>query len=124
MKLARRTSILMRLPAILAAVALALHLLLAPASSVFADDIDPRALAITDDEAGKQATRSLDQQGSDNRAAWVHLQWERNIEGPDALTGPWTVHSSVWVAQDFATARAIFKEQADKNKSFPEAYFA
>ena len=33
----------------------------------FAQDISPRDLAITDDEAGKQATRSLDEEGSDGR---------------------------------------------------------
>src|SRR3954452_9113634 len=73
-------------------------------------NINPRDLAVTDDEAGKQATRTVDQEGSDDRSSWVHLQWERNQEGPDALTGPWTVHSSVWVAKDFESARAIFKE--------------
>ena len=124
MKPSRRASKLTRLPAVLAAVLLALQLLQAPAPPASAQGIDPRYLAVTDDEAGKQATRTVDQEGSDDRAAWVRLQWERNTEGPDALTGPWTVHSSVWVAQDFTTARAIFKEQADKNKSFPEAYFA
>jgi hypothetical protein len=115
---------LTRLPILLATALLALQLVLVPARAVVADGIDPRYLAVTDDEAGKQATRTLNEEGSDNRAAWVRLQWERNTEGPDALTGPWTVHSSVWVAPDFVTARAIFKEQADKNKSFPEAYFA
>jgi hypothetical protein len=120
-KPSRITSNLTRLPAVLATVLLTV---LVPARSVAAQGIDPRYLAVTDDEAGKQATRTSNEEGSDNRATWVRLQWERNTEGPDALTGPWTVHSSVWVAQDFATARAIFKEQADKNKSFPEAYFA
>jgi hypothetical protein len=89
-----------------------------------ADDINPRDLAITDDEAGKQATRTLDQEGSDARSRWIHLQWERNMENADSLTGPWTIHSSVYVTQDFESARAIFKEQADKNKDFPEAYYA
>jgi hypothetical protein len=88
-----------------------------------ADDINPRDLAITDDEAGKEATRSIDQEGSDARSRWVHLQWERNTENADSLTGPWTVHSSVYVTQDFESARAIFKEQADKNKDFPEAFY-
>jgi hypothetical protein len=124
MQPSRRAARLVRLPVGLAAIVLALQLVLAPAPSVSADGIEPRALAVTDDEAGKQATRTIDQEGRDDRAAWVRLQWERNIEGPDALTGPWTVHSSVWVAQDFATAREIFKEQADKNKSFPEAFYA
>lgn len=124
MKPSRHVSSLARLPALVAAAVLALQTLLLPAPSVHAQDIDPRYLAVTDDEAGKQATRAIDQQGQDDRAAWVRLQWERNTEGPDALTGPWTVHSSVWVAQDFSTSRAIFKEQADKNKSFPEAFFA
>lgn len=120
----RHVSHLARLPAVLTAVVLALQLLVAPAPVVRAQDIDPRYLAVTDDEAGKQATRTIDQQGQDDRAAWVKLQWERNIENADSLTGPWTVHSSVWVARDFSTARAIFKEQADKNKNFPEAFFA
>jgi len=86
-------------------------------------NINPRDLAVTDDEAGKQATKSVDQEGSDARSRWVHLQWERNMENADSLTGPWTIHSAVWVAQDFESARAIYKEQADKNKDFPEAYY-
>jgi len=122
-KTSRHASMTARLPAILAAIVLALHLL-GPAPAAFAQDIDPRYLAVTDDEAGKQATRTVDQQGQDDRAAWVRLQWERNIENADSLTGPWTVHNSVWVARDFSTARAIYKEQSDKNKSFPEAFFA
>jgi hypothetical protein len=108
---------------VLAAAILVMQPLLPPMTAS-AQGINPRDLAVTDDEAGKQATRVLNEEGSDARSSWVHLQWERNIENADALTGPWTVHSSVWVAQDFETARAIFKEQADKNKSFPEAYYA
>src|SRR5215212_2036949 len=90
---------------------------------VRAQDFGPRDLAVTDDEAGKQATRTLDQEGSDARSQWVHLQWERNMENADSLTGPWTIHSSVYVTRDFESARAIYKEQADKNKAFPEAYY-
>jgi hypothetical protein len=89
------------------------------APRAMAQDINPRDLAVTDDEAGKQATRSLDQEGSDARSRWVRLQWERNMENADSLTGPWTIHSSVYVTQDFESARAIYKEQADKNKDFP-----
>lgn len=121
----RRRASALRLLGLLAAAFLLVQplLLLRTAAPAAAQSINPRDLAITDDEAGKQATRALEQEGSDNRSSFVHLQWERNIEGPDALTGPWTVHSSVWVAQDFESARAIFKEQADKNKAFPEAYY-
>lgn len=93
------------------------------APRAMAQDINPRDLAITDDEAGKQATRSLDQEGSDARSRWVRLQWERNMENADSLTGPWTIHNSVYVTQDFESARAIFREQSDKNKDFPEAFY-
>ena len=124
MTLSRRASTLARLLAVFAAAMLILQVLVVPAHTVRAQEIDPRYLAVTDDEAGKQATRTIDQQGEDDRAAWVRLQWERNIENQDSLTGPWTVHSSVWVTKDFSTARAIFKEQSDKNKNFPEAFFA
>ena len=109
---------------LIATVALLVQSLALAVPPVQAQEIDPRYLAVTDDEAGKQATRSIDQEGGDDRVRWVKLQWERNIESADALTGPWTVHSSVWVAKDFTTARAIFKEQSDKNKNFPEAYYA
>jgi len=124
MTLSRRASTLARLLVVFAAATLILQVLVVPAHTVRAQEIDPRYLAVTDDEAGKQATRTIDQHGEDDRAAWVRLQWERNIENQDSLTGPWTVHSSVWVTRDFSTARAIFKEQSDKNKNFPEAFFA
>lgn len=123
MKLTRRGWTPAQLFAVLAAGLMVFQVVLMPARPASAQGINPRDLAVTDDEAGKQATRALDQEGADNRATWVRLQWERNKEGPDALTGPWTVHSSVWVAQDFSTAREIFKEQAAKNKDFPEAYY-
>ncbi|MGE3269249.1 MAG: hypothetical protein AB7P40_10905 [Chloroflexota bacterium] len=110
--------------ALVAASIFVLQLVLTPAIPASAQSINPRDLAVTDDEAGKQATRTIDQEGSDGRSTWVHLQWERNKENPDSLTGPWTIHSSVWVAQDFTSARAIFKEQSAKNKDFPEAYYA
>ena len=124
MTLSRRVSNLARLPAVFATAMLILQVLVVPAQTVRAQDIDPAYLAVTDEEAGKQATRSISEQGSDDKASWVRRQWERNTENQDSLTGPWTVHSSVWVARDFTTARAIYKEQADKNKNFPEAFFA
>ena len=124
MTLSRRVSNLARLPAVFATAMLILQVLVVPAQTVRAQDIDPAYLAVTDEEAGKQATRSISEQGSDDQASWVRRQWERNTENQDSLTGPWTVHSSVWVARDFTTARAIYKEQADKNKNFPEAFFA
>ena len=64
MKPSRSTSNLTRLPAILATLLLTLQLVLVPTRSVAAQGIDPRYLAVSDDEAGKQATRTINEDGS------------------------------------------------------------
>lgn len=92
---------------------------LAPADAA---SIQPRDIAITDDEAGRQAARAIDKDGSDDRSTWVQLRWERDREGPDFSTGPAIVETTVWVAKDLASARAIFQEQTARHKEFPEAF--
>ena len=62
MQPARHASNLARLPAVLTAAVLVIQLLLAPTPPVSAEGINPRDLAITDDEAGNQATRPIDQE--------------------------------------------------------------
>ena len=85
--------------------------------------LTPREIAITDDEAGRQAARAVDKDGEDGRPVWVQLRWERDQESADATTGPATVENAVWVAKDLSSARAIYQEQAALNKDFPEAFY-
>jgi hypothetical protein len=84
----------------------------------------PREIAITDDEAGRQAARAIDKDGADDRSVWVDLRWERDRDGPDFNTGPATIENVVWVAKDISSAKAIYQEQSAKNENFPEAFFA
>ena len=105
-------------------VVLALLAGLVPIPPASAADLAPREIAITDDEAGRQAARAIDKDGEDNRSVWVQIRWERDQESADATTGPATVENVVWVAKDLASARAIYQEQAKLNKDFPEAFYA
>jgi hypothetical protein len=106
------------------AVALAAHVVLVPAPQALAAGLVPREIAITDDEAGRQAARAIDKDGEDARSVWVQLRWERDREGPDFNTGPATIENVVWIAKDLTSARAIYQEQAARNKEFPEAFFS
>ena len=81
----------------------------------------PRDIAMFDEEAGKAATLTRDEEGSDDRSHWVHRRWERDRDSEDVGVGPIITHNTVWVAKDEAAARAIFREQAEKQKEFPES---
>jgi hypothetical protein len=109
--------------AVVTAAVLAIQILLVSIPPVRAADFVPRDIAITDDEAGRQAARTIDKDGEDDRSVWVQLRWERDQESPDATTGPATVENVVWVAKDLASARAIYQEQAKLNQDFPEAFY-
>jgi hypothetical protein len=111
-------------PALILAVILATQTVTGSARPARAADLVPREIAVTDDEAGRQAARAIDKVGEDARSVWVQLRWERDQESPDSTTGPATIENVVWIAKDLASARAIFKEQSDKNKDFPEAFYA
>lgn len=106
------------------ALLVAVQLVWGAAPAARAASITPRDVAITDDEAGRQAARSIDKDGADDQSAWVQLRWERDHEGADLHTGPATIENVVWVAKDLASARAIYQEQSAKNEDFPEAYYS
>jgi len=110
--------------ALATAVALVIQVFPVSVPPARAADFAAREIAVTDDEAGRQAARAIDKDGEDARSVWVQLRWERDQEGPDATTGPATVEDVVWVAKDMASARAIYDEQAQINKQFPEAFYA
>jgi hypothetical protein len=88
-----------------------------------AADASPRDIVTTDDEAGKQAARAVDKDGSDDRSSWVEIRWERDQESPDFKTGPATVDTTLWIAHDLTSAKAIYQEQVAKNPDFPEAFY-
>jgi hypothetical protein len=97
--------------------------ILVPAQAAGAAGLAPREIAITDDEAGRQAARAIDKDGQDDRSVWVRLRWERDQDSADATTGPATIENVVYIAKDLSSARAVFNEQAAKNKDFPEAFY-
>jgi hypothetical protein len=97
--------------------------ILVPAQPAGAAGLAPREIAITDDEAGRQAARAIDKDGQDGRSVWVQIRWERDQDSADATTGPATIENVVYVTKDLSSARALFNEQAAKNKDFPEAFY-
>ena len=84
-------------------------------------DRDPAEIAITTEEAGKEAYVMADEAGQDERSRWVHRRWGRDRDNEDVSVGPIFTDNYVWVARDVATAQAIFKEQAAKGKDFPQS---
>ena len=85
------------------------------------DDLrDPREIATTDEEAGKQTTVDADEDGTDEFGRWTHRRWIRDRESSDLHVGPVVIDNKVWVTPNLDTARKLYKIQADKNKEMPE----
>jgi hypothetical protein len=55
----------------------------------------------------------------DEWSRWVVRRWERDQED-SASVGPIVTHNKVWVAKDVETAKAIFREEENKQRQFPE----
>ncbi len=80
---------------------------------------DPRAVALTIADAGKEATQYLNDEGTDKYGKWVRTRFERDRSNGASALGPNVMDSKVWVTKDAETAKALFKEQA-AIKNFPE----
>jgi hypothetical protein len=81
----------------------------------------PKDLAIKLDEAGKNAAKKDEQDGSDDGGAWYQVRYERPRTYAGYRPGPVTVFNQVFVAPDPAAADRIFQEQVKLNERFPEA---
>jgi hypothetical protein len=80
---------------------------------------DPRTVALTIADAGKEATQYLNDEGSDKYGKYVRTRYERDRSNGASALGPNVMDSKVWVAKDAETAKGLFKEQA-AIKNFPE----
>lgn len=81
----------------------------------------PGDLAITLDEAGKEAELADEQEGADDRVAWYSARYERPRDFAGYRSGPVVVASRVFIARDEQIARQVLDEQAALNEQFPEA---
>jgi hypothetical protein len=80
---------------------------------------DPRTVVLTLDDAGKEATQYINDEGSDKFGKWVRTRFERDRTKSASTLGPNVMDSKAWVAKDLETAKGLFKEQAAV-KNFPE----
>ena len=80
---------------------------------------DPAAIIFTLEDAGKEATQFLAEQGTDSRGGWARSRFERARDLSASRLGPNVIDTRAWVAKDVEAAVAIFKEQA-AIKNFPE----
>jgi hypothetical protein len=80
---------------------------------------DPRKVVLTIQDAGKEATQYLNDEGTDKYGKWARTRYERDRSNGASALGPNVMDSKVWVAKDVETAKALFKEQA-AIKNFPE----
>jgi len=80
---------------------------------------DPRVVALTISDAGKEATQFLNEEGTDKYGKWVRTRFERDRSNGASALGPNVMDSKVWVAKDVETAKTLYREQA-AIKNFPE----
>ena len=80
---------------------------------------DPTAIIFTLEDAGKEATQFIAEQGEDARGRWARSRFERGRTLSDSRLGPNVIYTKAWVVRDVEAARALFKEQA-AIKDFPE----
>jgi hypothetical protein len=80
---------------------------------------DPKHAVLTIQDAGKEATQYIADEGSDKYGKFVRNRFERDRANGSSAIGPNVIDSKVWVAKDLETAKTLFKEQA-AIKNMPE----
>jgi hypothetical protein len=98
-----------------------------PANDEEADDkpaprgplTDPKQAVLTLEDAGKEATQFMSDEGSDKYGKFARTRFERDRSNGASALGPNVMDSKVWVAKDVETAKQLFKDQAAV-KDFPE----
>ena len=72
-------------------------------------------------DAGKEATQSKFEEGSDARGNWARGRYERRDDsGSSDSLGPRVIDQTVYVAKTVDQAKQIFKDEVAKNQNFPE----
>jgi hypothetical protein len=79
----------------------------------------PQQLSLVIQDAGPQAVEMFRNNGSDDRASWTEVRFERGEETLTLKLGPNTIYNKVFVARSAEQARAIYQENAVRR--LPEA---
>ena len=80
---------------------------------------DPKQAILTIEDAGKEATQYISDEGTDKYGKFARNRFERDRSNGASALGPNVIDNKIWVAKDIETAKALFKEQA-AIKNFPE----
>jgi hypothetical protein len=80
---------------------------------------DPHKVVLTIEDAGKEATQYINDEGNDKYGKWARTRYERDRSNGASALGPNVMDSKVWVAKDVETAKGLYKEQS-AIKNFPE----
>lgn len=80
---------------------------------------DPWKVVLTLEDAGKEATQYISEEGTDKYGRWARTRFERDRTTAASTLGPNVLDSKVWIAKDVNAAKELFKEQA-AIKNFPE----
>jgi hypothetical protein len=80
---------------------------------------DPKQAVLRIEDAGKEATQYINEEGSDKYGPFARTRFERDRSNGASALGPNVMDSKVWIAKDADAAKALFKEQAAIT-NFPE----
>ncbi len=80
---------------------------------------DPWQVVLKLEDAGKEATQYISDEGTDKHGKFARTRYERDRSNGASTLGPNVIDSKVWITKDAEAAKALFKEQA-AIKNFPE----
>ena len=80
---------------------------------------DPKQAILTLEDAGKEATQYIADEGTDKYGKFARHRFERDRSNGASALGPNVIDNKVWIAKDVNAAKELFKEQA-AIRNFPE----
>lgn len=94
----------------------------APAPAVQSGPIqkDPASLLLVPEDMGKQITQAYVKTGADERGGWAEARYVRGEELINAKLGPIQIVNRVYVASNVDAARAIYRDEVNKQSTMPE----
>jgi hypothetical protein len=81
----------------------------------------PADFLLGPNDVGKEITRVSQENGTVDRATWSSVRWHRHEDLINAGLGPLKVYNRAYVAENVDAARAIFNQEVERQKRFPES---
>jgi hypothetical protein len=82
---------------------------------------NPADFLLGPNDVGKEITRMSEENGTVDRATWNSVRWHRHEDLINSGLGPLKIYNRAYVAENIDAAKAIFTQQVEQQKRFPES---